>query len=91
MWHFSQDPKFTRKVATIQCMSMTHMHLLQKDLNGFLHKPRGSLQCPRKETHIILALDYIILNAAKVVSSHLTKVTPKAEASSLEVGNFTPQ
>ena len=70
---FSQDTGFPASGATVQFMSMTYGHLLQKDLGGFLHQPRGSVQCPGEGAHITLVLGYIILNASKVVSSHLTQ------------------
>ena len=70
---FSQDTGFPASGATVQFMSMTYGHLLQKDLGGFLHQPRGSVQCPGEGAHITLVLGYIILNASKVVCSHLTQ------------------
>ena len=76
--------------ATVQFMSMTYSLLLRKDLGGFLHQPRLSVQCPGEGAHITLVLGYIILNASKVVSSHLTKSHSQAEAPSQEGGSCSP-
>lgn len=64
--------------------------LAGKELTGFLHQPHGLLPCPRKETPCSLDQGSIFSNTAKVVSSHLTKITPSAEAPGPEVGTCSP-